>query len=108
MTKLPKMPSSVRLKIAAVKKLFTDAPDEFLATPTPIFLAFILLIITSVFIVLTWGRTDAVILVIVCGNSLMQMCIDFFPGDSKPVFSAIARIIPVLVAIAAYFSMLHP
>lgn len=108
MTKLPTTPNARYSKIAGMKRMLADVSDEFWAAPTPIFLAFILLVITGILIVLAWGRTDTVILVIVCGNSLMQMCIDFFPGDSKPVFSAIARIIPVLVAIAAYFSMLQP
>jgi hypothetical protein len=31
------------------------------------------------------------------------MCIDFFPSNTKPFFSAIARVMPALAAIAAYW-----
>lgn len=45
-----------------------------------------------------------VLLVIVVANSAAQACIDFFPANIKPTFSAMARVLPMLVAIGAYLS----
>lgn len=82
---------------------------ELKATPTPVVLATIIVAggVGFSFIMLRNQQkysAESIVLMIVITNSLAQMCIDFFKGDSKPIFSALARLIPMIAA-AGYFMM---
>lgn len=79
--------------------------QELKATPTPLVCALVVLVVGIGVGVSTFSKGyDAalVVLILVVTNSLAQMCIDFFPSSSKPLFSAIARVMPILAAVAAY------
>lgn len=41
--------------------------------------------------------------VLVAANSVAQMFLDFFKGRSKPIFSALARALPIAIGLANYY-----
>lgn len=45
-----------------------------------------------------------ILLILVVANSATQACVDFFPTAIKPTFSAMARVIPIIVALGAYLT----
>lgn len=51
-------------------------------------------------------KTSKVILIIILSNSIAQACVDFVTGDSKPLFSALARIVPAVAAVNALYPAL--
>ena len=70
----------------------------------PVFVSFLAMIATCALLITKRNDMSAFVLTLIVGNSLMQMCIDFFPGTTKPTFSALARVIPLITAVAAYLS----
>lgn len=84
---------------------FQQALNDFKASPRSLLAALLILIFGLVATLILKGNNAPAatfVLTLVITNSLAQMCIDFFPSASKPVFSAIARVIPILAAIYAY------
>ena len=89
-------------------KLLQKAYQDLLDAPRSLFLAAITLIVGIVLssMAVHYGADlSSIILILVITNSMAQMCIDFFPATSKPFFSAIARVIPAIAAIAAYWAL---
>ena len=64
-----------------------------------------LAVLALAFCLVRWGPKDPGfdLVVLVAANSVAQMFIDFFKGDWKPVFSAVARISPIALGVATYY-----
>ena len=90
-------------KVGSVFRMtLSRAGSDFVEAPWPICFAFTVLVLTMILIKLSWGTPALVVLIIFVGNSAAQMCIDYIKTDSKPFFSALARLIPIVIAICAY------
>lgn len=48
-----------------------------------------------------WGHPEKVIVSLLLASSLCQVWLDFYPGKSKPIFSALCRLGPIIVAVGA-------
>lgn len=75
---------------------------QLIQASVPATAAFSLMCLTAMAAYQFWGNPLLVVLCIVLGNTLIQMCIDYFPSNIKPRFSAISRIIPAVAAVIAY------
>jgi len=76
--------------------------DQLMQGSIPEIAAFCLMCLTAIAAFQFWGNPLLVVLCIVVGNACIQMCIDYFPSDIKPRFSALVRIIPVVATVIAY------
>jgi hypothetical protein len=89
----------VSIKLGALQSFLSA---QFMQASVPSTVAFVLMCLTAMAAFQFNGDPLLVVLCIVIGNAFIQMCIDYFPSDIKPRFSALARIIPVVAAVIAY------